>query len=179
MRSKRPSSTTGVNLWGVEEGNGREPVEICVLAEEFLRQWVVIAGGDVCTTLLQNEAGEANPTTDLENMLARDRKPSHLFGQREASWPHEAKHRPGGGRDSDPLGAAVWVGELLPIAKGPNLIRSRPDLIAGRLDLVPSCSRIHVRASIAPSAEVAYTFRGLLLWSGRLRGSGIPLTGAV
>ena len=144
--------------WSVEEGNGREPVEICVLAEEFLSQRVVVAGGDIGTTLLQDEAGKPNPTTDLEDMFARDGKPTHLIGERESGRPHDTKERPAGGGDPSPFGATVRVGELLPITQGPNLIGNRPNLIAGCLNLVTLCRCIHVRVSIDPSRERGYGF---------------------
>jgi len=156
--------------WGVEEGNGCESIEICVLAEKFLCQGMVVAGGDVGPALLQDEAGEANPTTDLENLFAGDGKATHLLGEREPRRPHDAKERPGGGGDSNPFGATVRVGELLPIAKGSNLIGDRPDLIAGRLDLVPSCIHIHVGTSIDPSRQGGYGFRDShLIWGGLKR----------
>ena len=161
--------------WGIEEGNGHEPVELCVLAEEFFSQRVVVAGGDVSTALLQNEAGEADSTPDLENLFARDRESTHLLGEREPGRPHDTKERPRGGGDSDPLGATVRVGELPSIAKGPNLIGHRPDLIAGRLDLVPLYRHIHVGSSIASSRRGGYGFRDSHRRSSGLKRSWYPL----
>ena len=161
--------------WGVEEGNGLEPVEVCVLAEELFGQRVVVAGGDIGTALLQDEAGEADPTPDFENLLARDGKPTHLLGECEPSRPHDTKERPRGGGDSDPLGATVRVRELPSIAKGPNLIGHRPDLIAGRLDLVPLYRHIHVGSSIASSRGGGYGFRDSHRRSSCLKRSWYPL----
>ncbi len=160
---------------GVKEGNGCESIEICVLAEKFFSQRMVVAGGDVGPALLQDEAWEANPTTDLENMFAGNGKATHLLGERKPSRPHDAKERPGGGGDPDPLGATVRVGELLPIAKGSNLIGDRPDLIAGGPDLVPLFSDIHVGASIDSSGGGGYGFRDLPLRSSCLKRSWYPL----
>ncbi len=161
--------------WGIEEGNGREPVEICVLAEELFGQRVVVAGSDIGTALLQDEAGEADPTPDFENLFARDGKPAHLFGECEPGWPHDTKERPRGGGDSDPLGTPVRVGELPSIAKGPNLIGHRPDLIAGRLDLVPLYRHIHVGSSITSSRGGGYGFCDSPLSSSCLKSSWYPL----
>ncbi len=136
---------------------------------------MVVAGGDVGAALLQHEAGEADPTPDLKNVFARDGKPTHLLGEREPSRPYDTKERPGGGGDSDSLGTTVRIRELPSIAKGPNLIGHRSDLIPGRFDLVPLYSPIHVEASIASSGGGGYGFRDLPLRSSCLKRSWYPL----
>jgi len=120
----------------VEERNGCEAIQVAVMPQECLRHGMVIAGGDICTALLQHETGEADPAADFENVFACDGKLAHLFRERQPSGPDDTEERPGGGTDPCPFRAAVGIGELLPVAQRTNVKRHRSDLIPGRLNLV-------------------------------------------
>lgn len=95
--------------WGVEEGDGRESIEIRISAEKLFGQWVVVTCGNIGTALLQHQTGEADSTADLKNVFARDRKPGHLLSERESCRPDHAKEWPGRGGDPCSFCAAVLV----------------------------------------------------------------------
>jgi hypothetical protein len=72
---------------------------------------------DIGAAILQHEARETEPTTDLENALARDRIPAHRFGQHAAGRPDLAEQAPLRRRDADAFRVAIRIGELLKIAQ--------------------------------------------------------------
>ena len=59
-----------IQPWGVEKRDRRQSVEICISAEKFFRQRVVVASGNIGTALLQHQTGETDSTTYLENVFA-------------------------------------------------------------------------------------------------------------
>lgn len=99
----------GTLPWRVEVADRREVVQVCIMTQELFGQGMVIACGDIRTTLLEYETGKADSAADFENVPALDREPAHFLRECQACRPHNAEYRPGCGRNTGTFRASVLV----------------------------------------------------------------------
>jgi hypothetical protein len=82
---------------------------------------VTVAGGDVGTTAMADQARKGEPATDLEDPFAgADRPERHVRRQVRTGRPQQTEQGPRSGGDAHALRFSERIGKLLPIEKRAN-----------------------------------------------------------
>jgi len=99
----------------------RQIVQTQVFPEETLRQRMAVAGRDVGTPTMADEAREGEPATDLQDPLAgADRPERQARRQVRTGRPKQTEQGPRSGRDAHAIGFAERIGKLLTIGERAN-----------------------------------------------------------
>lgn len=110
-----------------------------ILPQEIPSFRVVVGRRDVGVPLIEHQAGQGNPTADLEDPQTVNLVLRHQMGQHSAGCPDNAEQRPGGRRNAQAQGNTIHIGILLVIAQ-----RAQVNIGEAKLDgLVANAKRSH------------------------------------